>query len=1652
MAKDTTPDRIQLHVVIDGSPARKELAELTQSAVKLKQEQKALRTEEKLLIDQRKAAKSSGDAQEAARLSEELKRVRASYGEVTDAIKVNGTAQDELRAGMGTLDLSLTELRKKQQALKAAWNSGIGSKEALLETAKELQLVEERMAALGTAQGRALAVWEEERKTIDRNKWSLEQLGLEKKRLQRIYDISEGGSGDKSKAAAELEVVTEEIRRQTTEAGRAQAAWETLRGSMTLDQMTNEQLVLEKKYLEDLVNTAKRTGAGFEKLESDLLAVDRALKQSTDQTARADRDWERMRQSMSLTDMSMEELAREIAHLKRVKESLHPETQAAQFDMYSTSLKQAESRAKTLQTGMGPLGRMFSGLKTQVLSAGAVIGGLFAGGAMVSGFRNAVTSAAEYSDAISDVRKTTGLAEPVVKELANELSRIDTRTSRAELLALARDAGKLGITAKEDVLSFVKAGNQINVALGEDLGEGAIKQIGKLVDLFKLKDQFGLEQSMLKVGSAINELGISSTASEGYMVEFMKRMGGIAPIAGITIDQTLALGATLDSLGQTSEVSSTALSKLFVKLGSDADKYAGIAGVSVDKFKDTLQNNALEALILLLEGTKKTEGGVVALSETLGDLGVDSARAAGVFGVLSENTERLKEQMVIANSAFSEGTSITDEYKLKNENLAAELAKLGKEFNRLVANNAVTKWLSGLVGTTRSVIDWIKRNADMITFLAKVLATATATWAAYRVGAVAWATASRLLTSATKALAIAKGVLTGNTMAARRAMVMFNTAVKQNPLGLLLSALTLIAGAYMTFRQEVENATSAAAEQTGELRKLYLQTLLTNQGTEERKRLIGEMKALFPEYLAHLDAEKTTNEDLAKAMTQVNDQLVNKIILGKKDDELTKLRENALNAGVKAKELELKAMDVVRAKAKSYGVDIEKIAGDGATTLQKLEALQGVINQKMGEYSQARPGQFSTNLSAEANQVQYYATQLKNLEKYYADEQQLIEQAEGDKQALLDSLNKTTKGKPAPTGLPDPAQAEAEAAKIIRTVKYLNEQIKALQEQQEVATDRAGYLKLDKEIKRLEAERDRITGGNGTGTKKLAKTQEDLTNLLEEYRKFQGELNDDRLTADERELAQLDAKHAEELKKVKEQQAKLIEAGKLSPIDATTDVGVLQDNQAAERQEMIERQGDARMKALAEQNKKIQAALGEAHNVDMQMEVARLEEEIRMGQAQNKNVLGLQQSLKDAQLRLYAQNATDLIAQEQLKWDELLDQARKALEEFDAAIESAGGEPTDQVLNDRQALTTAILELEMAEKIAIENINKDHRQREKAARRRANLEERQEYARRLQNFAQVADAVGNMVSSIIQYQDASIAAAEARADADGVRTESEIAEIDRLKAARRKAALITIAVQGAVAVANGIASAMVLPWPANLVAAASAVATVIGLIAQAKAMMNAADSNSSSQAQNTQQPQLNSIPLGADGMVGGGDRMITSREGGGVLGGQLHHNGGNNVVDSKTGRVVANVEKDELFLVMSRRATEANADLIPQLLKASRDGTRFTPFDRPVAMPDPSRISQGLRIAHMADGGYGEEFTYKLSKKRVGMVTDPSSTSPNDDLLRLMTQMVSIMGRTADAAERFPTNLKATMSVVDADRKKIEYDQVLAKSRGRKAS
>ncbi len=120
--------------------------------------------------------------------------------------------------------------------------------------------------------------------------------------------------------------------------------------------------------------------------------------------------------------------------------------------------------------------------------------------AVMSKMRAYVDEFAEMQEHMSGVVKYTGLSAEAVDDLNESFKGLDTRTPRAQLNDLAADAGRLGIQSKAEVLDFVDAANQITVALGEDLGEDAVKNIGKITQLFATDPSVGLKEGMLDLG------------------------------------------------------------------------------------------------------------------------------------------------------------------------------------------------------------------------------------------------------------------------------------------------------------------------------------------------------------------------------------------------------------------------------------------------------------------------------------------------------------------------------------------------------------------------------------------------------------------------------------------------------------------------------------------------------------------------------------------------------------------------------------------------------------------------------------------------------------------------------------------------------------------------------------------------------------------------------------------------------------------------------------------------------------------------------------------------------------------------------------------------------------------------------------------------
>ena len=372
------------------------------------------------------------------------------------------------------------------------------------------------------------------------------------------------------------------------------------------------------------------------------------------------------------------------------------------------------------------MNRKLNDWQTALAGIAAAITGIIMAG------RSAVNAFADMDQEMANVRKFTGMNAALVEQLNEDFQKIDTRTGREELNKLAQEAGRLGKTSQEDVLGFVKAAYQINVAL-DDLGDGATLTLSKLTNIFGDEERLGTEKALLAVGSVINELSQNCTASAPYLANFTQRMAGVGAQAKMTIPEIMGFAAVLDSQGQAVEMSATAVSKVIMDMFKENDKIIKATGLNAKEFNETLKKSTNEGLLMLLDRLHEL-GNIDVLAPVFKDMGENGARAAQVISALAGNLDMVRWEQEEATKAFAEGTSVTNEFNVQNTTVQAGLDKARKGVTEMAV--ALGEQLQPIMKHVISSTTLLKFMSTSITFIkenAFTLASLTAAFIAYKI-------------------------------------------------------------------------------------------------------------------------------------------------------------------------------------------------------------------------------------------------------------------------------------------------------------------------------------------------------------------------------------------------------------------------------------------------------------------------------------------------------------------------------------------------------------------------------------------------------------------------------------------------------------------------------------------------------------------------------------------------------------------------------------------------------------------------------------------------------------------------------------------------------------------------------------------------------
>lgn len=530
--------------------------------------------------------------------------------------------------------------------------------------------------------------------------------------------------------------------------------------------------------------------------------------------------------------------------------------------------------------------------------------------------KKCVEEYAKMDDEMTNVRKYTGQAAEEVERMNEDFKKMDTRTPRQKLNQLAEDAGRLGITSTAAVEEFVDGADKINVALGDDLGDKAVSQIGKLAQMFGEDKTKGLRGAMLATGSAVNELAQNSSASAGYLVDFTARVAGVGKQAGFTQAQIMGLASVLDQNMQQDETAATAVQNLLAKMFQDSAKFAQIAGLNVKEFAKTLKEDANGALLQFL-AAMRTKGGFADLAPMFEEMKMDGSRATGVLTVLADKLDDIKTAQNLANEAYSEGTSVLNEFETQNESVQAQLDKASKKFLDLsielgqklypAARYCISAASLG-VRALSTLVDFVKDYWRILIVLTAAIVTYTAVSKAKLIAEkaqMAWLNIMilrekahlvlvGLKTSALKTMAIVQMALTREIKLTTAAQMLWNKVLLANPITAVIAVVAGLTAAIVTLSKETSTAEQAqrdyndavtdankqAAEEEASIMRLVSAIQSNTTAESDRKAALEELNGkLMREHLGNITEEAVRTGQATRQIQSYIDMMKKKIVI-----------------------------------------------------------------------------------------------------------------------------------------------------------------------------------------------------------------------------------------------------------------------------------------------------------------------------------------------------------------------------------------------------------------------------------------------------------------------------------------------------------------------------------------------------------------------------------------------------------------------------------------------------------------------------------------------------------------------------------------------------------------------------------------------------
>ena len=699
-----------------------------------------------------------------------------------------------------------------------------------------------------------------------------------------------------------------------------------------------------------------------------------------------------------------------------------------QFNRVKTEIDKVNGKLKESEGFWGRLQNKISGFGLTFSDIAAGLVGIKVG--------QTAQDLLKISDAMADVRKTTGLALDEVKNLWEAFDEMDTRTSKMDRLKIAEVGGRLGVP-KEELKSFVQEVDKAYVALGDSFEgglENVVDSLGKIKGLFNDTKGKDYATAINEVGSALNELAAAGTASEGNISDFALRVGALPDSVKPSASAVLGLGAAFEESGIDSQVAASGFSNFIKVAGENIESFAKSMQISVEEAKKLYNEKPEEFFLRFAKGMKGVEG--TQAIKIFDSLKINSLEVQKAVGAAANRTEAFSEALKRSKNAMEDANSLNKEFAVKNNNSAAIVEKLKNAFDDLFTKSNILNFFDGLIeaigwitGASASASDGVNELKNRMKLAWDILKVITVAILGYNASLIIARVSEEGLTkakwlsvvadkanlaylflkrTATMLYQVTLGLLTFNLERVTEATKAFNVATKANPLGIIITLAVTAYTAYKTLASETKILTEntkefnealkaenqAIGKEISDLKILYNTATDTNKSYNERLDAVHKLQENYPSYFGNIKAEIIMN---GKAQSSYE----------------------ALTTSIKASARARAAQAILEKRAAERLLQDKELSDKIEDTQKKLYAngiqvLKGNINNNSGKQKNNTFGTYGVDEFGRSNAPIDYSRVnfdiLKNqLDGYYKEQENLKKKRDKEDEFYIKTLEENQK-------------------------------------------------------------------------------------------------------------------------------------------------------------------------------------------------------------------------------------------------------------------------------------------------------------------------------------------------------------------------------------------------------------------------------------------------------------------------------------------------------------------------------------------------------------------------------------------------------------------------------------------------------------------